>query len=305
MINDYLETGKYREALESLTDMQDEYVRYQRLICLTGLNEFPQARKEAMIAKELASETYYDVVALYLTVLKELQEFEEAINIVVQELSMPYIPYEYERLFNEAYDQLLLEKQEANIYKNQFVQIFSEDELEQVLLKNSGEDALFMAIDQLAKMNIRYLLPSVRIFLQKNEASNLAKSLLIGILIEQEVDEELVVVKNGIEIDFNPVYLQSIENSELAIEVTQLLSSHVEDDNPSLFQLCLDFLAMYLYDIFPTFYDEDPNIVAASIHYYLATLQSIEFELEDACYEYYCDEEDILAQIEKFKGIDV
>lgn len=68
-----------------------------------------------MKAKALAEETYYDVVAIYVSILKDLEEFEEAINIIVEELSMPYIPYQYETVYNAAYDELLLAKQEASL----------------------------------------------------------------------------------------------------------------------------------------------------------------------------------------------
>ena len=33
--------------------------------------------------------------------LKELGEYEEAIEIIIEELSMPYIPYQYENFFNK------------------------------------------------------------------------------------------------------------------------------------------------------------------------------------------------------------
>ena len=86
MIEDLIETGQYKEALQYLNDMDNEQVRYQRLVCLYGLKELQQAKREGMKAKVLAGETYYDVVAIYVSILKDLEEFEEAINIIVEEL---------------------------------------------------------------------------------------------------------------------------------------------------------------------------------------------------------------------------
>ena len=133
MIEDLIETGQYKEALQYLNDMDNEQVRYQRLICLYGLKELQQAKREGMKAKVLAGETYYDVVAIYVSILKDLEEFEEAINILIEELSMPYIPYQYETLFNTAYDEVLLDKQEANYEVESKNQIFSIEEISQVL----------------------------------------------------------------------------------------------------------------------------------------------------------------------------
>lgn len=85
MIEDLIETGQYKEALQYLNDMDNEQVRYQRLVCLYGLKELQQAKREGMKAKVLAGETYYDVVAIYVSILKDLEEFEEAINIIVED----------------------------------------------------------------------------------------------------------------------------------------------------------------------------------------------------------------------------
>lgn len=70
MIEDLIETGQYKEALQYLNDMDNEQVRYQRLVCLYGLKELQQAKREGMKAKVLAGETYYDVVAIYVTDFK-------------------------------------------------------------------------------------------------------------------------------------------------------------------------------------------------------------------------------------------
>ena len=80
MIEDLIETGQYKEALQYLNDMDNEQVRYQRLVCLYGLKELQQAKREGMKAKVLAGETYYDVVAIYVSILKDLEEFEEVPN---------------------------------------------------------------------------------------------------------------------------------------------------------------------------------------------------------------------------------
>ena len=114
MIEELIEEGQFQQALSMLNDTSDEKTRYLRLVCLIGLQEFQQAKREGIVAKVQATDTYYDVVSMYVTTLKELEEFEEAIEILIEELSMPYIPYQYETLFNTAYDQILLEKQEAN-----------------------------------------------------------------------------------------------------------------------------------------------------------------------------------------------
>ena len=162
---------------------------------LYGLKELQQAKREGMKAKVLAGETYYDVVAIYVSILKDLEEFEEAINIIVEELSMPYIPYQYETVFNAAYDELLLAKQEAS-FDGVTQKVFNEEDIENILTKkDTNEDLLYMAIEQMEGMNIRRMIVPIRQFIRDNDQPDFAKSLLIELMIDQEIDEDLEVVK--------------------------------------------------------------------------------------------------------------
>ncbi len=71
---------------------------------------------------------------------------------------MPYIPYQYETVYNAAYDELLLAKQEASL-EGTSQKIFNEEEIENILTKeDTNEDLLYMAIEQMEGMNIRRMI---------------------------------------------------------------------------------------------------------------------------------------------------
>lgn len=306
MVEEYIEAGEYSEALNLLQDIDDERTRYLRLVCLFGLKELKRAKEEGKVAKAIAGDTYYDVVSIYLSVLKELEEYEEAIDIVVEELSMPYIPYQYEVLFNAAYDELLLAKQEANALIETKTTIFKEEEIERVLTNFTNEDLLYMAIDQMQSMNIRALLYCIRPFLLSPDAPSLAKSLIIEILIDQQVDEELEIWKHDQRYEINPSYLSRTDESEAYSEIGDQLMNHLESDNPSLLLVCLEFLNYFMYDQFPRFIDEEEfALIAAAIHYYLATLQYIELDLEELSYSYGVESQEILDKIQILKQITI
>lgn len=295
MINDLIDSGEYREALEYLTDLNDENVRYQRLICLNALGEYNEARNEALFAKAKAKDTYYDVVAIYLNVLKELEEFEEAIDILIEELSMPYIPYQYESLFNAAYDDILLAKQEVNYTLESKNQIFSVDEIAVLLDKEDcNEDLLYMALEQLQQLNIRLIIPSIRRFLMNPNKHSFAKSMIIEILIEQQIDEEMEVNKFGIVYDFNPSYLPLVLDQNAYEGIYRLMERELEDENPTLLAQCQEFLEFVLYSYYPKeIYEDEYNAYAASIHYYLCVLQSMDIDMEDLVIAYNVEEYEI------------
>ena len=291
MIEDLLAEGRYQEALESLEDREDEQVRYYRLICLYGLGLYKEGLEEAKAAKMLASDTYYDVLCYYVSFLKENELYEDAINTLVEELSMPYIPYQYESKLNESYDELLLLKREAYaVYEDQ-TKILSNDDLELYLTKGASEEIATMALQQLAAQNIRRFMPSVRLFLKDDERSSIEKSMLLEILKEQEVDEDLEIRKHQHTIDVNPIYLESIVDSYACDYITGLYQTHIEQENPSLYELCLEFLLYYLYDWYPMLeMIEDYESCACAIHYYVATLSLIEVDKLDLVYMYGADE---------------
>ena len=306
MIEEYIANSQFQDALDLLTDLDDETVRYQRLVCLYGLGEYHRAKAEGMLAKVKASNTYYDVVSIYVATLKELEEFEEAIDIVVEELSMPYIPYEYETVFNAAHDELLLAKREANEGMERHNNAFSLEDMENILLKDVlNEDLLYMAIEQMEGINIRRLLPAIRTFLKDSSKPGFAKSLLIELMIDQEIDEDMILVKNKVEYDINPSYAPLVLNQEVGGTILALLSEGIEDENPSLFFLCEQFLNYYLYLIYPKYIDEyDYRSLAAAIHYHLASMQYIDLEIEDIELLYNCDKEEILEKLNEIKQIE-
>lgn len=306
MVEELIENGQYKEALDLLGDLSDENTRYNRLVCLYGIGEYKQAQEEGAKAIAQASKSYYDVVAIYVAILKELQLFDEAIDLLVKELSMPYIPYNYEMMYNHSYDELLIEKREANEGYESFNHALSEDEIENILLRdNVNEELLLMAIQELQTMNIRRLIPAIRMFLQDNNRNNFLKSILIELMIDQEIDDEMVVVKNDIPYDINPSYMPMVISGEAIENIERSLENALEDDNPSLLMQCEEFVRYYLYTIYPRTIDESLyGAIGGAIHYYLATLQDIKVELEDIELWYSCNQEDVLDIIEELKQVE-
>ena len=306
MIEDLIETGQYARALELLTDIQDETVRYQRLVCLNGLENYEAVKREGLIAKAKAASTYYEVLALYLNALKMTQEFEEAVNILIEELSMPYIPSQYETLFNMVYDDILFAKQEANDMLERHQSIYTVEEISALLNRDDvNEDLLYMALDQLQDLNIRRLIPDIRRYLKDDTKPPFAKTLLMEIMIEQQIADDFEVVKYGISYDFDPLISPLVLEQLCYAGIVQHLQRVLEDENPALMMQCIEYLEYILYASYPRqFYEEDYALMAAAIHYYVATLQLIEMSDHDLMIDYNVtiDEvEEVIQMLKKFE----
>ena len=83
------------------------------------------------------------------------------------------------------------------------------------------------------------------------------------------------------------------------------LENALENENPSLLEQCQEYLEYLLYAFYPKEIDEmDYNVFAAAIHYYVATLLSIDIDLSELEILYYCDLEAIEEQILALKQVE-
>ncbi len=304
MIEELIANGQYSDALEVLTNTSDELVRYQRLLCLVGLEQYEQALHEAVVAKDSATTTYYDVVGMYVEVLKELNDYEQAIDILIEELQMPYIPNQYADMYNAAYDHILSLKFEQNqAIKRNTKEVFTEDQMEEILF-GDNPDLMMMVIEQLESYNLRNVIYIIKSFLQDPTRNSVLKSILLEMCIDQEIEEDLLVIKNGYEIDINPSYLEKVLDHESSEMIIEMLGNAIADENPSLYEMCAEFLQFYLYHMYPIFIDEENySLVAAGIHYYMAMLNGIEMDSYELCELYNIDEDDLEEQLQIMKEI--
>ena len=95
MINKLLENERYEDALKLLQTPKTENEYYQKIICLYSLKRLEEAKVECELALDLAEKQYYDITAIYVSILMDLEEDELAIKVLEEELEMPYIPYKY------------------------------------------------------------------------------------------------------------------------------------------------------------------------------------------------------------------
>ena len=108
-----------------------------------------------------------------------------------------------------------LAKQEAS-FDGVTQKVFNEEDIENILTKeDTNEDLLYMAIEQMEGMNIRRMIVPIRQFIRDNDQPDFAKSLLIELMIDQEIDEDLEVVKKGMCTTIvNPSYAPMVLNQE-------------------------------------------------------------------------------------------
>ncbi len=195
---------------------------------------------------------HYEYVYYQVVVLKGLNRFDEALDILVEELKMPYIPMVYEDGFNQLYDELV---QLKGAQINKTAKKLTSETLESALFKGDNFENLVQVLYQLKDHNVRTFIDIIKRFLIEKDRDPVIKTLLIEILNDQEYDKEIELNKDG-EIS---VLVPSETTLVIDYEEIGTVQALIYDElfkEPSLIASANQLLDYFLYHTFPKRLDE-------------------------------------------------
>ncbi|HCY06963.1 MAG: DUF3196 domain-containing protein [Erysipelotrichaceae bacterium] len=201
---------------------------------------------------------YYDKIIFKIKELIEDNNITQAKDLLDEELKMPYIPSLYEEeliRLNQTVNSLIKlddDEKEISIIK-----------IEEYLYGNDKQQ--LQAVSALFEKNLRNHIKLVQDYLD-SKPNKEAASLLIDAMIEQELTNEFKYTKDNLEYTFIPAYLSKPYESEGFIQADKLLQKWISNDNPSMYEMCLQMLIHKIYLYLPLSYEEDEaDILALSI----------------------------------------
>ena len=117
------------------------------------------------IEKKLSvfSNKFYDIMIIYLNSLINVGEKEKALKLVKEELSMPYIPMNFEDKFLEIYKEIAYIEKAGKEYN------LSREKIEEILCVEEDKNLIILAIVELCKLNIRDFFNSIREFFMQEQ----------------------------------------------------------------------------------------------------------------------------------------
>ncbi len=282
MIEKLLENEKYQEALERLKTPKTELEYYQKIICLYSLNRLEEAKIECELALDLAEKQYYDIIAIYVSVLMDLEEDDLAIKVLEDELEMPYIPYKYEVQFNASYDELLKRRMAKNDVHSAY-DLLSDDELKNALLSTEDNNEFIILLSQLETRNIRRFLAILEDFLLSNKIKQNAKTIILELLKAQDVNKEIKVKNKNEIISINLNNLPNVLEQENIIKILNKINELEENDDLNYYNYAQDVLFSYAGAIYPNLInDKNINNIACAISLYVDSLFNNEVDNFDS-----------------------
>ncbi|OCA91287.1 hypothetical protein A8F94_05350 [Bacillus sp. FJAT-27225] len=232
-------------------------------------------------AKELCKEMllagqgdYFQIVEMYITILIQLHEYKEITEVLEALLDEREVPAEKREHFmtilqfsqrladNEPVPEMTEQdsepaRQETGIQPEELDLLKITDLNEQVALAG-----------KLANQNIRPFVNRIGEYLKSAEGHPFMKTMLLNILREQEMLNEMNVVKFGLMENFIPAELPAPHSQPLENEVGRRLATELEHQDPFLLESTLSLLGRHEFAVYPFKLEpDDPAAWAAAFEY--------------------------------------
>lgn len=290
-----LESKQYKDALTIFEQLQEVNSTTQEaeigiVVCLLELGRFQEARKKCKRLLETDVGDYYDILQIYLTILVQLNEYQELIDIVeavLQENKVPAKIGEHlfqllefgrkmkEGAFEETID-IIESPRPPDPYPIDFSGIHNMRFEEQVLL-----------MDQLKNAEIEKYMKQIEALLVDDSAHPMIKTMLVQLLIERQLDHTFFISKFGKEKRFIPVDLPEVFEDKIVIQVENALEDNLGQENPALFDVVRQLWHQQLYILYPFLPEPyDPSLWAAALHKTGYTYHGISVSTEEVCVLY-------------------
>ncbi|AEM68732.1 Protein of uncharacterised function (DUF3196) [Mycoplasma putrefaciens] len=203
---------------------------------------------------------FYDELLENINDAIDQKNYENALKLINNELSMPYIPTDVEKkllkllkvIRNKQKEQLNLKTESYDFYKIKSL-LNSDDYLQQLL-----------AFKHLKTINIKLLLDDIKQFLIDKKNKNENKTLLLMTLAELEFDFDFKVIKNK-QYLINPVKIDFNYIDQKLLEIEELISKIITDKNPSFIVMAKQVLYYFYFDNFPDVKLEDVVEIAIAV----------------------------------------
>ncbi len=194
-------------------------------------------------------DNYYDEILAEIEEAAESGRYDEAMLMINKELRMPYVPPQTESRLNEMKRDLKWKMADQRQMK--------EDSLSSLLagLKGDPKHQLISA-SKLTGRNLRDCIEEIRSYLAGNPVPE-AAALLIEALGEQQVGEEFVYMKDGLEYTFWGDSVIPVAESEGFNAAAEYLSSWLLNKHPDIHEMCRTLLIHEAYVFLPLSYESE------------------------------------------------
>lgn len=191
--------------------------------------------------EDVVSKKYYQIMTYKISFLIETKNYLEANYLIKEEMSVPYIPVEFEEFLFES-------KRIVDFVLKKNKPFYSSDDIEDI--DKLDNQTLLSILPDLKKYNlVGYHNQLQNIFLN-TQIADLTKSLLIACLSDVKLNETFYVIKEGVTIKFNPCEVFDIRVGDNFKYVEDNISKLIDVEINTL-EIINKIATTYLLNIYP------------------------------------------------------
>jgi tetratricopeptide (TPR) repeat protein len=245
-----LANQKFEEALKYSEG--DELILSVYSYSLYEAKSFEKAKDICEQLLSIGPTMYLEVMELYLTVCMQLKQYKQVESIISSLLEEGAIPQDqiekFERL-KEINANIAgnMEKQED--LENQTVEINAETFSLDYFMTLSPNKQL-NEVHELTSRNIRPIVPQLKAIIENETTHPFIKSIILILLVEQEVDSKIIISKFGETIDVNPSTLSLPTKLPQFELISKIVLGKLEKD-PSTLELVEYLIAKHAIVTYP------------------------------------------------------
>ena len=251
-----VELSCYEEANELFEEALryqngDEYMLSVYAHSLYEVKNYERAKEicEDLIA--LQPEFYFEVMELYLTICMQLKEFQQVEKIIQTLFNEQMIPVEQQEKFQRIQDlnkRIAFKKQQLEQEKQ--AEFLLKEQMDVNHFLNLPVMEQLILVQQFSEVNIRPYKNVLKEMIEDDKVHPFIQSLLLSLLIEQEVSIEISVAKFGMEKKLNPAESNLPTELPQYQEIHNLLAERY-DQNPTVWEMLQEVLSKHAIIAYP------------------------------------------------------
>jgi tetratricopeptide (TPR) repeat protein len=254
--HDAAELSRYAEANELFEQALayidgDEYMLSVYAHSLYEVKNYARAKEICEDLLALQPKFYFEVMELYLTICMQMKEFQQVDKIIQTLFEQNIIPVDQQEKFQRIQrlnERIALNKQ--RLEQDEVEPQFTEEQFDVDQFLELSVTEQLMRVQQFSELNIRPYTHFFKAIIEEETVHPFIQSLLLILLVEQEVSIEISVAKMGMKKQINPAEYPLPTKLPQFKQIYSMLAEEF-DQNPTVWEMLQQVLSKHAIVAYP------------------------------------------------------